>query len=734
MPLDPYVSCPCGSGKKFKWCCAPYYVHVERAFEQERLGQHEAALHTIQELTKAHPDQPAVWGYYAQFLYNVGQIQQTESERNRYVEQAEQAITRALELNPNFGMAHFLRGLFRENEGEVIGALMLFRRAAETYDPEAHDQLAQVYDRVFRVELLALNRPVAARAALERVVHFQPADPELRAQFEALFGDESRLPVCARKKYAFRPTAKPVAVDAATGKFSDARKAFEALTQQTPGDPAAWFDLGLVLAWTGEQPKAVEALERSVDLETDDHRAEEAAALAAVLRCGAGMENDADYLEHGFFLPIRDPQPVMLMLREWDQRRRLMGVRANQETGEVNAMVVEELPGLLTVGATTLARVAAKLTIAQGVIRVWHPNKESVARVADEVRTAVNLAVEQPVETGTPVNFADVALEALAYPTQTADLEQAEGKLRDHARHFFEDVWARRPLRSLAGNTPLDAVGSKGLRKRVFGAVKFVEDCFAGIMPHKRVGNEVVPVRVYDFADLRHKLGLEYVSAPPPDVKVPADAPSGGRDSPEPAPQPAHAGRSESRREISAMSAAELAGLDVANLSADELEQAMRAAVRLDARDLAVAFAQAGVLKPFDAAKADRYPLYATAITGAISEGDLAKAARLAEEGAAYDEEHNGGKRANEFGVRKAQLYVKLKDADKAVAEFEGLIARNPDEGRYYVTAAEEMLRLKNGSKAAYFAEKGLEKARATGNRDLEGHCLELQAAAKKAR
>jgi hypothetical protein len=197
---------------------------------------------------------------------------------------------------------------------------------------------------------------------------------------------------------------------------------------------------------------------------------------------------------------------------------------------------------------------------------------------------------------------------------------------------------------------------------------------------------------------------------------------------------PVDTGGSPAKREIPAMSAAELAGLDVAKLSADELEQAMRAAVKLDARDLAVAFAQAGVLKPFDAAKPDRYPLYATAITGAMSEGDTAKAARLAEEGAAYDAEHNAGRRANEFGLRKAQLYVKLKDAEKAAAEFESLIARNPDEGRYYTTAAEEMLRLKDGARAAHFAEKGLEKARAAGNRDLEGHSQELLAAAQKAR
>ena len=74
-----------------------------------------------------------------------------------------------------------------------------------------------------------------------------------------------------------------------------------------------------------------------------------------------------------------------------------------------------------------------------------------------------------------------------------------------------------------------------------------------------------------------------------------------------------------------------------------------------------------------------------------------------------------------------------MKDVDKAVAAFDSLIKKHPDEGKFYTTAAEEMLRLKNGAKAAYFAEKGLTKARETRNRDLEGHTQELLAAAKKA-
>ncbi|MCI0701416.1 MAG: tetratricopeptide repeat protein [Planctomycetia bacterium] len=723
MPLDPYVPCPCGSGTKFRWCCAPYYATVEKAFEQERQGLHDAALQTIQGLVTTHPDSAAVWSYFAEFLYAAGQR-----------EKAEEAISEALSRNPNFGRAHFLRGLFREEEGELLGALMLYRKAAETLHPEAHDQLAQVYDRIFRHELLMLNRPVAARAALERMTHFMPADAELREQMDGLFGEESRLPLAARKKYTFRPTAKPISESSVTGKFSDARKAFEDLTQLTPDDPAAWFNLGVVRAWMGEQPQAVAALMKSIELETDDYRAEEASALVEVLRCGYGMENETDYQAHTILMPIREPQAVMNLLRAYDEARKLRNVKAYPESGLMVGMIVEELPSLIAVGSVVLARVAARMEIRGGVLHLSHPNRDSVSQVADEIRTALQLAVEQPTETTTPLSFPDVVLEALAQPVTSGNLDAAEVKLRDHATNFFENVWTHRPRKSLSGNTPIDAAGSKLLRKILFGVIKFHEDCMKATQPHKQIGEQVVPIDVYDFNQLRHKLGLEYVRAEPPKVNVPTEMPkaSGGREIPDGGNQGADAPRSPAKREISSMNAAELAGLDIAASSVEELEQAMRAAVKLDARELAVAFAQAGVMKPFDAARPDRYPLFATAITGAASAGDTARAIELVDQGVTYDAEHNAGNRATDYGLKKAQLYVKAKDAEKAATEFDAIIARHPDEGKFYTTAAEEMLRLKNPAKALHFAEAGLETAQRTNNRDLEGHCQEIAAHAKK--
>jgi len=598
MPPDPYTPCVCGSGKKFRWCCAPYYADVEKAFEQERQGQHEAALQTIKNLLTAHGTNPSVWFFYAQFLYNAAMAERSGEAQAQKIEQAEEALSKALELNPTFGMAHFLRAQFRENEGELLGALLLYRKAVETFDPQAHDHLAAASYKIYQFETM-FNRPVAARAALERCVHFMPADAELRRELDEEFGPNGPYPEAARKKYTLRPTAQPIPETAATGRLSDAKKAYEELTQRTPDDPAAWFNLGVVRAWLSELPEAIAALVQSIERETDDYRAEEAGALAEVLRCGHGMEAESDHVAHTVAMPIRDPQPVMQTLQAYSQSGKLRGIRVNRESGMMMGYLVDEIPSVLAIGSVSLGRVTARLTIAQGLLRLTHPNREVLLKAADELRTALQLAVEQPVEAVMPLMFSDVAREAMAEPTQSADEATLEAKLREYATDCFENVWLHRPLKALAGNTPLDAMGSKILRKHVFGVVKFLEECFALIRPRKQIGEQLIPIDIYDFNNLRHKLGMEYVRAAPPVVNVPAAASPPATPATEAIPTP--------QRDIAAMNAAELAALDVAALSVAELEQAMVAAVKLDARELAVAFAQAGLLKPFDPAFPDRY-------------------------------------------------------------------------------------------------------------------------------
>ena len=181
------------------------------------------------------------------------------------------------------------------------------------------------------------------------------------------------------------------------------------------------------------------------------------------------------------------------------------------------------------------------------------------------------------------------------------------------------------------------------------------------------------------------------------------------------------------------MSAADLAAVPTASLSAVAAEDAMRAALKLDARELAVRFAKAGSALPADPDRPDRYPLFACLIAGALADGDPTAALAHADAGLAYDDGHNAGKRAAEFGVQRGKLLAKAGHPDDAAAAFDAVLAAHPDEGKFYVVATEAMLSAKQGAKAAAFAARGLETARRTGNRDLEGACTELAEAARRA-
>ncbi len=201
---DPYAPCPCGSGKKFKWCCQPIYANINRAFEQDAQGQHDAALRIMDQVTAEHGGNPEAWGQKAKLLYGHGKV-----------EQAEEALEKAFAINRNYPYGLLLKAAFRFQEGEVPGALLLARRAADAYDAEARDYLAEAYSLIYECEM-KLNRPVAARAALKIVLHLQPAAEEVRNAFDQTFGEKSRLPAAARHEYTLmRPATTSAGVNPA---------------------------------------------------------------------------------------------------------------------------------------------------------------------------------------------------------------------------------------------------------------------------------------------------------------------------------------------------------------------------------------------------------------------------------------------------------------------------------------------------------------------------------------
>ncbi len=436
MALDHYTPCPCGSGKKFKFCCEPIYPGINRAFEQERAGQHETALRLMNEVVAQHPGNPEARTQKAQLLLQQGKV-----------EEGEAALEEAFKIQPNFPHGLFLRALLRFQEGELVGALMLARKATEAYAPEALDQLADVYRLIFECEM-RLQRPVAARAALQQRVHCAPGEEAVRQEFDAFFGDQGRLPACVRREYRLRAPDIGVAgprrkawdqvLAAARGPhLSELARAFAQLTQQDATDAAAWFNLALARAWLGDNRAALEALEHYLPLEDNDAAAEEAAALAEVLRAGASMEEQSDYLNYALVFQASDLAPLSHLLEQWNKARRLI-VPPTERQDLFFALVLEgQSTALLTASTgTELTPLAGYVTIHAGIVQFVGPREEGILKLREELAQKLSPNLGQLPIRRTPLPFHDVLTEALIFPNGPPDALTAQ-RARAHSKQLL---------------------------------------------------------------------------------------------------------------------------------------------------------------------------------------------------------------------------------------------------------------------------------------------------------
>lgn len=693
MALDQYAPCPCGSGKKFKWCCQPIHVQITRAFQQDAEGQHDVALRTMDEIAAEHGGNPEVWGRKAQLLYQMDKV-----------DDAENALQKAFDLNPNYPFGHFLRGKFRHFEGELPGALIQFRKAASLYDPEAKSFLAQIHALIADCEI-KLNRPVAARAALEIAQRLDPTMEEFRKGLEQIFGDKGRFPLSARKEYTFQspPATTPAQRNAAreralasagTGKLADVASAFARFLKDNDQDAAAWYNLGLCRAWQGDNPGAIEALDRYVELEGNAAKAADAWALAEVLRCGQGMEDHADYVENSATLPLRDPQAFVHVLGELEKDHQLVGVQVRQEEGVLTGLILEKTTSLTTsVPAKTTPRLGAYLLMAGNVARLWNVHREAWEKVVNDLRQRAAGTMAEPQMQRGPAHFSEILSEGLGFPLGATDEAEAKERMTQTCARYLEETWIHRPLISLNRIPPIDAAGHKTLKKKLAGVIQFLEEC-------KELSG--IP---YDFNRLRAKLAMSEGAA--------AVEAGGAID-------------------FSVLSAAELAGLQTESLTDDQTEQAYQAALKLDARELAGQFARVLIGRPPKPERPDRFPWYGQLVQQALAEGNVGVALGLIDEGEKADCEQNEGRRRNDYELRRAQIHARCGDIDQAEETFARLIARVPSEMRYRSSAAEAMLSAKQAPRALRFAQEGLEQARKQNDRDSENHFKELVEASQK--
>jgi tetratricopeptide (TPR) repeat protein len=703
MNKDPYAICPCGAGVKQKWCNAKSAMEqAEKAVAMIQNNQQEASVALLAKLS-ADRSQPECFRAYA-----AATLAQAYGAFNRE-EEALRAVERAVEDFPTWGIVHEVQGDFPFAAHDYAAALERYYEALTHYPDTATRQACRTLFKIGACHNFQ-GRPLAAWAAWSSALKL---DPEYEAAKEALqnfIQANGLLPNRARRGLELKPADEFTLFQEGVGErweqaaedgrrlhLDDLVAAFEDLAAQAPDNGAAWYNLALALAWSGENLAALDALRRYVELEPDFDAAADAWDLAEVLRLGAGAESESDCLLHVAVYRVLDPQGLVEKLKS--SKRVAVAVSADEQAS-IHWMDKDVEPAG---GAVPILggppRQIAQLRILGPFLEVAATGREdhdAAVRQLETVAGGVIQREETEVRAAEP-HLLDVEPLQYYWGPNAPDAERGRREL-EAVRAYFEEKWLHRPLRALGGLPPLDAAQASTGKKMLEGVLRFRERIF------QRRG---VP---YNFDRLRNKLGLPISGAGL------ADETDGSKPS--------------ETVDLAVYSAPQLAALDPRGLSDDQLAAAYRASIHLDAPQTASNFALEIVERDSIAQTIDVAGVFRRLIQDRLQSRQTEGLDQLIQKARRYSDKHYGSRNAPEFDLLEARALLLGERRDEAVSRLRSLIERFPDRLDVAASAVESLLSAGDYASAKAVSEQGLAMAEAQRNPDLQSQFRDYAKAA----
>ncbi len=281
MPIDIYAPCPCGSGKKFKFCCSAIADEMDRIIRLMEGNQPRVALQQLDLLAKKHPQNAWVGTTRGMLLLDLNegttardvlmQVLQEHPDNELAIVLYAAAMIRAE------GFENAKRAIHRafQRSAKKLPALVgdLAGSLAATHAASGHIMAAR--------EHLALALRLAPEERRQQLfvqlLELDGADEipyPLRGshQLPAITGsDELQKEIRKGQKYA------------AVGCWSIAADVFAALANADPEHAELWHVTGLCRAWDGDEKNAAESLHRAARHYRDVGVAVECETLAQIL-------------------------------------------------------------------------------------------------------------------------------------------------------------------------------------------------------------------------------------------------------------------------------------------------------------------------------------------------------------------------------------------------------------------------------------------------------------------
>jgi tetratricopeptide (TPR) repeat protein len=252
MALDPYTPCPCGSGKKLKFCeCAGETAELEKVLNAIDGDQRVAALEQINRVLAQKPTQKAMLA-----LKGIVQVQLGDEAG------AKDTVDNFLKVAPTNPVALTLSSLLAAQGGRTDDAVTTLQKAIASSPQEIHYLIPDAILGIAQ-SLIADGRILAARAhLLLRIAMFgREAEDRPALQLLMQLNRAPDVPLALKQDLAPRdaqgtPPWKAEfdgALDAAAnGTWLVAAQRFEALEKQHSNQPDILFNLAVFRTYLGD--------------------------------------------------------------------------------------------------------------------------------------------------------------------------------------------------------------------------------------------------------------------------------------------------------------------------------------------------------------------------------------------------------------------------------------------------------------------------------------------------
>jgi len=519
MEFDVYAPCPCGSGKKLKFCCAPIVEDMAKVARLQAADQSRQAMAILEKLDKSHPHNPWVNTVFAEVLIGL-------QEPGQAKERLERLLQDNVDYPPAFAM---------------LGLSTLYAEGYEAARPAIHRALQKC---ITRFPQNAAVLVVAVAAVLQEEQHEMAARQYLSLAMR-LFDKEAREEVFvmllkmdgdAEVPYPLRNVHQLIAYPsdgaqageaakanalATYGCWGPAARAFARMAEQEPQNAGLWQNVALCRAWDADERGAAEAFHRAASLSSDFETAVENETLAQLL--DLKTSSDAVMLR-GVEIPLRSASRALGLLDGDDRLTRVPQPKREEQdqlpiAGE---FIVKNKP--LPSDAELGQLAPDEYPFIAATLMVFDANAEEgraalayLRGYAGEAFDAALALIEQlasdeisgPAVSGIDEGAETVPREQILFfrawqlPPQTSASVRHQ-LIETRWRHLVDQVWMNAPQAALGGKNPAAAKEDPGLRTQLTAAA-YVLDALV-----QRLRGRL------DFDDLLRRLNLN----PPTPIDV----------------------------------------------------------------------------------------------------------------------------------------------------------------------------------------------------------------------